>query len=248
MSDPDDEPRQWDELVSHLVQAHGAEPGRLTAFVPTLGQARFIHLDTHAALSIAGQLPPDGHAPPAPENPRSLHPLSSDYTPFPASPSAMEDGAYTYARRHESWLPAPDFTSLPQTQVRPAADADLDDWPSAAMRILLETWATYGGAADAAEAAVQIRESIRTDGGAEAAGRWQAVTTVPVAPEFTEPPPHHEGCTTWQTGHAAGLRSIPRLAAESFPEPGHADCPCEGSDETPRRAPQPGPRVNRKRR
>ena len=49
---------QWGEVVSHLVRAHGAEPGPLTGYALSLGQLRWVHFDTHAALDIAQRLPP----------------------------------------------------------------------------------------------------------------------------------------------------------------------------------------------
>jgi hypothetical protein len=157
------EARQWDEVVRHLIQAHGAEPGRLTGFVFTLGEVRFAHLDTHAALAIISQRPPDGHTHPAPENPGLLSPLSSAYMPFPGSPSVREHGAYQHASRlfraPERFHPIPEFTGLPQTGVHPSTEADLADWPSAAMRILLEIYSDYG-IPDAAEAVPRIREVI----------------------------------------------------------------------------------------
>jgi hypothetical protein len=240
-----DEARQWHELVRHLVQSHGAKPDRMTGFVHTLGEVRFTHLDTHAALTIISQRPPDDHAHPAPADPGLLSPLSSAYMPFPGSPSAREKGGYRYASRHPpprgSFHPFPEFTGLPQTGVHPRTEADLADWPSAAMRILLEIYREYDGLG-AAEAAPRIREVIERNAVDAVEGYWEASTKEPAAPVWITPEDRPSRRTTSQARRASDGWDAPRMAAESFPENAGADRPrlCR-DNETARRVPGPSP-------
>jgi hypothetical protein len=240
------EARQWGEAVSHLVRAHGAEPGRLTGFVYPLGDVRFIHLDTHAALSIIGQRPADRHIHPAAENPRSLSQLSSGFMPFPDSPSTQEAGGHQYGKRSPLSPPCSTVTGLPQTGVQPGADADLADWASAALRILLEIYRENGTPGTAA-AAARIRADIGRPAAEGAAGYWQAVTTEPAAPEFIWPWDTANGPPPpWPAGAAVTAADAARLTRVSFPGP--AQPALSAGHAASRRPPQPVLRAPRGRR
>lgn len=129
------EARQWHEEACHLVQAHGADPARLTACVVTLGHARWLHFDTHAALRIAGLRPPDGHTHPALRDPGRPGQTPSFYRPFPPAPTGRVP--MTRLRRYTA---VPDLTGLPQTGVPPGAgEAEITDWARAALGRLLAT-------------------------------------------------------------------------------------------------------------
>jgi hypothetical protein len=111
-----DDAGQWDAEVRHLVQAHGAEPGRLIGYALPVNQLQWVHFDTHAALDIAQMRPPDGHIHRALLDPgRPDHPQSS-YRPFLASPAGRKGHAATLAARFH----APGVhTGLPQTEMSP---------------------------------------------------------------------------------------------------------------------------------
>jgi hypothetical protein len=79
---------RWHETAQHLVQAHGALPGALTSYAPTLEQLHFAHADTHEALSSTSAAAPDGHTHTEPLNPGHPYARSSSFRPFPPGPTA----------------------------------------------------------------------------------------------------------------------------------------------------------------
>ena len=83
-----DDARHWHETAQHLVQAHGALPGALTSYAPTLEQLRFAHADTHEALTGNGAAAPDGHAHTGPVDPGYPYARDSSFRPFPPGPNA----------------------------------------------------------------------------------------------------------------------------------------------------------------
>ena len=110
---------QWQEMASHLVQAHGAQPGGLLVYAPTLEQLHFAHADTHVALASIKTLPPDLHTHPLPMDAGWYDPRESSYRPFPPStPPRAELFAFPY----------PHQTGLPHTYVFPRHEADLAQW------------------------------------------------------------------------------------------------------------------------
>jgi hypothetical protein len=143
---PLNDARTWRDTVSHLVQAHDADPAALIGYTPTLEQVAFAHFDTHVALEIGGMRPPDGHAHPEqlPAGWSEARPES--YRPFPPSPAAREDAFFTSPQT----FPTPRHTGLPHTGECPgkfdhdgvgydqAAAADLADWPAAVRRKRIE--------------------------------------------------------------------------------------------------------------
>lgn len=143
---PLNDARDWRDTVSHLVQAHGADPAALIGYTPTLEQVTFAHFDTHVALEIADMRPPDGHAHPEPLPPGWSEARPESYRPFPPSPAAGEDPFFTSPHT----FPTPRHTGLPHTGEHPgkfdhdgvaydlAAAADLADWPSAVRRKQIE--------------------------------------------------------------------------------------------------------------
>ena len=54
---PGTDARHWQETAQHLVQAHGALPGALISYAPTLEQLGFAHADTHEALASGTRRP-----------------------------------------------------------------------------------------------------------------------------------------------------------------------------------------------
>jgi len=171
-----DDAAQWDEEVLHLVRGHGADAASLIGYVPTLEQARFAHCDTHAALDIARLRPPDGHAHPAPGDPGWYEPRPGSYRPFPPSATAGADRFFT----EDEAFPWPTFTGLPHTGMQPAAEADLADWPSAALRILHENVVRFGWLSPGQPEA-DLRDWIRGHAAATQA-RWLAGADYPAAP------------------------------------------------------------------
>ena len=101
MSDQSDA-EQWHEMARHLVQAHGAEPGGLMVYAPTLEQLRFAHADTHVALASINELPPDRHT----------HPL-------PMDAGWYDRGSRPTVRSRRQLLPAT-ISSASRTPIRPA--------------------------------------------------------------------------------------------------------------------------------
>jgi hypothetical protein len=83
-----DEGRQWHEAAQHLVQAHGALPGALTSYAPTVEQLRFTHADTHEALTGIGAAAPDGHTHTGSLDPGYPYARDSSFRPFPPGPNA----------------------------------------------------------------------------------------------------------------------------------------------------------------
>jgi hypothetical protein len=88
--------RHWRETARHLVKAHGALPGALTSYAPTLEQFHFAHADTHEALADNGVAAPDGHAHTGPLDRGYPYPRDSSFRPFPPGPTAScrSSGAY----------------------------------------------------------------------------------------------------------------------------------------------------------
>ena len=85
---PSTDARHWQETAQHLVQAHGALPGALTSYAPTLEQLRFAHADTHEALASNGTAAPDGHTHTGPLDPGYPYARDSSFRPFPPGPTA----------------------------------------------------------------------------------------------------------------------------------------------------------------
>ena len=110
---------QWHEMASHLVQAHGAQPGGLLVYAPTLEQLRFAHADTHVALASIKTLPPDLHTHPLPVDAGWFERRESSYRPFRPSASARDD---------PFCFPSPHQTGLPHTYVFPLHEGDLAQW------------------------------------------------------------------------------------------------------------------------
>ena len=84
----DNDARHWHEIAQHLVRAHGAGPGALTSYAPTLEQLRFAHADTHQALASTGEAAPDGHNHAGPLDPGHPYARDSSFRPFPPGPTA----------------------------------------------------------------------------------------------------------------------------------------------------------------
>ena len=105
-----DDARQWQETAQHLVQAHGAEPGALTSYAPTLEQLHFAHADTHEALAGDGTAAQDGHTHTQPLDPGYPYARDSSFRPFPPGPTASCRSSGPYF----SWE-----TGLPQTMWEP---------------------------------------------------------------------------------------------------------------------------------
>jgi hypothetical protein len=78
----------WQETAQHLVQAHGALPGALTSYAPTLEQLHFAHADSHEALVSNGAAAPDGHTRTGPLDPGYPYARDSSFRPFPPGPTA----------------------------------------------------------------------------------------------------------------------------------------------------------------
>jgi hypothetical protein len=221
------EARQWHEEACHLVQAHGADPARLTASVVTLGHARWLHFDAHAALRIAGLRPPDGHTHPALRDPGRPGQAPSFYRPFPPAPT----GRVPLSRlRRYTAIPA--FTGLPQTGVPPdTGEAEITDWAGAALgRLLTTAQARSKSGLELCELAQAFGDSLarvaahfESDPGLvtavycnrlnsladAAAARWLASTSFPPALARAGAAPARSG--------AQIQRTAPDLAAEGFP-------------------------------
>ena len=141
---------QWHREVSHLVQAHGADPGQLLGYVLRLGEIRWAHFDTHAALTVVGLRPPDGHVHPARADlwppmtiprpytgpaltspgDRGLGGMGLRYRPFTSSGQVMAGPFESFRSWARVVFPLPEDTGLPQTELPPGTDADLADWAS----------------------------------------------------------------------------------------------------------------------
>jgi hypothetical protein len=85
---PGTDARHWHQTAQHLVQAHGALPGALTSYAPTLEQLHFAHADTHEALANNGTAAPDGHTQTEPSDPGYPYARDSSFRPFPPGPAA----------------------------------------------------------------------------------------------------------------------------------------------------------------
>ncbi|HEV3295839.1 MAG TPA: hypothetical protein VG123_43245, partial [Streptosporangiaceae bacterium] len=83
---------QWHETAQHLVQAHGALPGALTSYSPTLEQLRFAHADTHEALAGTGAAAPDGHTHTGSLDPGYPCARDSSFRPYPPGEPSMTSG------------------------------------------------------------------------------------------------------------------------------------------------------------
>ncbi len=191
---------QWHREVSHLVQAHGADPGQLLAYVFCLGEVRWAHFDTHAALMVVGLRPPDGHLRPARADACPPMTIPSPYTapastltgdgdwggfaalryrPFPSSPEILA-GPFERFRRD---FPISEYTGLPQTELRPRADADLADWAAGSMRVLDEICAEYEGDPSVMDrtGTFRLKRERITQFAEAAAARWLARAAAPTA-------------------------------------------------------------------
>ncbi len=108
--------KQWDEEVRHLVQAHGAEPSHLIGYALPLGQFRWVHFDTHAALDIAQMRPPDGHTHRVLLDPGRPGDPQSSYRPFLSSATGRKGHAPTLGAQFHA---PSEHTGLPQTEMTP---------------------------------------------------------------------------------------------------------------------------------
>lgn len=173
---------QWDEIASHLVQAHGAAPDRLTSYVLGLAQLRWAHYDTHAALKIVGMGPPDGHAHPAGLK-VDWEWRKSQYSPFGHSPAADRDDGYMLDVGVLG-RPDPRYTGLPHTLVVPPDlepyPTDPAGWAREALDAYRRPWPGHSeqGALQAEDA---VRGRIRTAASA-AAARQRAIASFPAGP------------------------------------------------------------------
>jgi hypothetical protein len=174
--DPDDV-RQWHDLAQHLVRGHGGEPNGLTSNELTLNQLRFVHADTHLALSFINASPPDGHAHPGPLDAGEPTGRLASYFPFWGSPSRDADAA----------VPAPTQTGLPHTGLYHVSRAELAEWatgrlprrltsPAAEDNTQWAYWAEQLGVTQATRA-----EWIKANAD-RASARWRASISFPAGP------------------------------------------------------------------
>ena len=181
MNDADDV-RQWNAAAAHLVQAHGAKPGGLIGYAPTLEQLHFAHADTHLALASIGALPPDRHAHPLPINAGWHETREGSYRPLQPSPQARED-AFAF--------PLPHQTGLPHTWTVPETEA-----------VALTHWAAGQPFAD-----LSVNEIVSIEHtAAGAAAAWAARISFPV-PVQTRPPAQPGRGAARQPEHQARHRS-----------------------------------------
>lgn len=201
MNAADSGSRQWDEAATHLVQAHGAEPGLMLPYTYGLGELRWVHFDTHAALEIARSRPPDRHVhaalpdpavepvhirEPGAEYPRAAHPDPDTgfpiefYRPFNPSPFSGGGHAPTYGPRFQAIRQE---TTLPQTEMNPdyAGGKDLTGrWADVALTILRDQLQAHGEP-DCGLTIAEFRREIKDFADAVAA-RWLAGTNFPAGP------------------------------------------------------------------
>ena len=219
MSDSDDA-RQWHELPSHLVRAHGAEPGRLPAVPFTLGQFLWLHFDTHAALEIARMRPHDGHVHRELRDPGRPGEPPRDWRPFEPSASGAQHLPSTNLPRFVAMTTS---TGLPQTGMY--ADQDAADltccWPSVA---LAQLRAHLAGRPDPDRAVAGFLDDLRHCSDPAAALRLETIACAAAAGNV--------------------LRAISRLKTSTGPLPASA----LGRSRPHRPPPQtPAPRQNRGR-
>ena len=157
----------YDRELTHLVRAHRAEPGRLTAAPLTLGQFRWVHFDTHAALDMAQMRPPDGHVHPELVDPGRPGEPVLDWRPFEPSPSGALDLPTTKLPRFVAMTVS---TGLPQTGM--CADQDAGDltgrWPSV---VLAELRAHFQSGPEPDRALAGFLDDLRHFRDPAAAGR-----------------------------------------------------------------------------
>lgn len=230
---------QRDDVVSHLVRAHGAEPGRLISCTLSPDQLRWVHFDTHAALDIAHRLPPDGHAHPALADPQPDE--QSLWVWFLTSPAGRKGHAPAWTPR---FVATSEHTGLPQTGTSPACEEDLTGrWPPVALGKLRAQFETRGEP-DPDQALAGFRDDLAHRADAVAA-RWLANVSFPaglarpgIMPARTARPPGR------QVPHRADAAW---LAGVSFPGPVQPRAPARPAGKRPgrRHRPKPGPAVNR---
>lgn len=154
---------EWDEIASHLVRGHGADPDRLTSYVLSFAQLRWAHFDTHAALEIAGVRPPDGHTHLAGLEAALQRPVIH-FTPFEPAPAASQDQDYQLDVDILG-MPDPRYTGLPHTLVVPPDPgpdpAHPGDWAREAIRAYRAHWREHGEPGPAQSEAA-ARERIRS--------------------------------------------------------------------------------------
>jgi hypothetical protein len=177
------EAKQWNEVAAHLIQAHGARPGGLIGYAPTLEQLHFAHADTHLALASIGALPPDGHAHPLPINAGWHAVREGSYRPFQPSPQARED-AFDF--------PLPYQTGLPHTWTVPETAAALTRWAARQ---------PFANLSANSKEIVSIKHAA-----AVAAAAWAARTSFP-GPVQTRPPTQPDRGAPRQPEHRARHRS-----------------------------------------
>lgn len=174
-----DDARLWHQEVSHLVQAHGASPGRLSGLAHTLGQYRWVHFDTHAALDIAQMRPPDGHVHAELPDPGRPGQSPSCYRPFGSSPAGALSLPSTELPR---FVAMTRHTGLPQTGM--LASADLEDvtacWPSVALGQLR---AHFDAEPDPEQALAGFLDDLRQFSDPHAAQRLEDISCAAVTRE-----------------------------------------------------------------
>ena len=231
---------QRSEAVGHLVRAHGAEPGRLIGCALSLGQLRWVHFDTHAALEIAHRLPPDGHAHAALPDP---HPdEQSLWIWFLTAPAGRKGHTTTWAPQ---FVAMSEYTGLPQTGASPGHEEDLTGrWPRVALGKVRAQFEARGEP-DPDQALTWFRDDLAHRADAVAV-RWLAGGRFPAA--LAGP-----GIIAARTARRSG-QQVPRradaawLAGICFPGPGQPGAPRPGGQHAARRASPPGPPVNRRGR
>jgi len=231
---------QWGDVVGHLVRAHGAEPSRLIGYALSLGQLRWVHFDTHAALDIARRLPPDGHAHSALLDPQPDE--QSLWIWFLTSPAGRKGHAPTWAPQ---FVAMSEYTGLPQTGASPGREEDLTGrWPHVALGKVRAQFEARGEP-DPDQALAGLRDDLTNRADAVAV-RWLASGRFPAA--LAKP-----GIIPARTARRPG-RQVPRradaawLAGISFPGPVQPGAPRPSGPQAARRAPPPGPAVNRRGR
>jgi len=172
-------PGQYDQELTHLVRAHGAEADRLIGYALNVTQLRWAHFDTHAALDIAQVRPPDGHIHPALADPGGPGRPSVSYRPFLPSPALAGKALPLSAPCR--FLATREYTGLPQTGATPPANS-LEDvtgcWSSAAAELTVSAAQRQArGEADPDQALAEYRGQLRILADAVAA-RWQETRQV----------------------------------------------------------------------
>ena len=116
---------QWHQEVSHLVQAHGADPSQLLGYVFRLGEIRWAHFDTHAALTVVGLRLPDGHVHPARVDLWPPMTIPRPYTALASTLPGDQDLREVAALRYRPFTSSPEVLAGPfePFRKRPGGDS-----------------------------------------------------------------------------------------------------------------------------